>query len=261
MLQHVRHPHPALVINVLYLLPLPLPHTSDGLMPSVLGVRLLTVESKGLEHRCILDGKQDGLVAALVGVFVPGPGQGRKKIALAPIEALSSNDTVTLAGKDMIHRAARLTVCLCMHTRPDELNPTGDGRERMATRGSVGVFHRHIVEWASVHLGQLPQGSVCLSPLVMYEGRQVLTRVGPGRLQTARAVASCCIANRLAYLLAIIGNGSKNMLSRERIKGISKPSIQIMGPVDSLPWSCQVHDGVSTKSPGSMGQRSPSTVV
>jgi hypothetical protein len=34
----------------------------------------------------------------------------------------------------VVHRAARLPVCLRMHTRPDELDPAGDGRERMTTR-------------------------------------------------------------------------------------------------------------------------------
>src|SRR5215831_10258151 len=51
------------------------------------------------------------------------------------------------------------------------------------------------------------------------------------------------------------------MVSNDWIKGTSRPSIQITGSADSLPWSCHVQAGVSTKSPGAMGHCSPSTVV
>ena len=34
--------------------------------------------------------------------------------------------------------------------------------------------------------------------------------------------------------------------------GMSSPSIHTIGSLLSLPWSCQVQDGVMTKSPGDM---------
>ena len=42
---------------------------------------------------------------------------------------------------------------------------------------------------------------------------------------------------------------------------MSSPSSQNIGSEVSLAWSCQVIDGVMTKSPGSITVRSPSTAV
>ena len=42
---------------------------------------------------------------------------------------------------------------------------------------------------------------------------------------------------------------------------MSSPSSQNIGSEVSLAWSCQVIDGVMTKSPGSIAVRSPSTAV
>jgi hypothetical protein len=42
---------------------------------------------------------------------------------------------------------------------------------------------------------------------------------------------------------------------------MSSPSSQAHGPLPSLPWSCQAHDGVMTKSPARMVVRSPPTAV
>ena len=42
---------------------------------------------------------------------------------------------------------------------------------------------------------------------------------------------------------------------------MSSPSSQNIGSLVSLEWSCQVIDGVMTKSPGSISVRSPSTAV
>jgi hypothetical protein len=43
--------------------------------------------------------------------------------------------------------------------------------------------------------------------------------------------------------------------------GMSRPSSHTIGSALSLPWWCHVHDGVMTKSPGSMKVFSPSTAV
>ena len=43
--------------------------------------------------------------------------------------------------------------------------------------------------------------------------------------------------------------------------GMSSPSSQTTGPSASLPWSCQVPEGVMMKSPSCITAFSPSTAV
>src|SRR5262245_26889203 len=60
---------------------------------------------------------------------------------------------------------------------------------------------------------------------------------------------------------ASCANGSKKIPSNIVISGISRPSSHTTGPLDSLPWSCQVQFGVNTKSPNDIVIFSPSTTV
>src|SRR5919109_2899125 len=128
--------------------PLPLEHTGDDLMAAVIGVRFLTIEPESLEHRGILDGKQDRGFASFVRVLMPGPRRDHEKIPLAPVEALPRDHARALACKDMVDGAARLAVGLGPDAGPDQLDPESHGGRGVPACGRIGILHRHIIERA-----------------------------------------------------------------------------------------------------------------
>src|SRR5215510_9510903 len=115
--------------------PLPLEHTGDELMAAVICVRLLPIEPESLEHRGILDGKQDRGFVSCVRVLMPGPWRDREKIPLAPVEALPRNHARALPCKDMVDGATRLAVGLRLDAGPDQLDPAGHGGQGVPACG------------------------------------------------------------------------------------------------------------------------------
>src|SRR6266446_9491827 len=112
---------------------LPVEYAGDGLMPAMLPIGFLAIEPEGFEHRRILDGKQDRCLSCVVGVFMPRPRRHREKIPLAPVEALPSDDTAPLPGKDMVDGTARLAMGVGPHPWSEQLDPAGHSAERRAT--------------------------------------------------------------------------------------------------------------------------------
>ena len=68
-----------------------LPHR---LVSSVSHIRFLAVQPKGLDHRCIREGKKcRNIGLGAISVLVAGPGRQGKDIPLFPGETLALNDT------------------------------------------------------------------------------------------------------------------------------------------------------------------------
>src|SRR5262245_53679948 len=124
-------------------------------MATVCYVCLFAIEPEGFEHGRVLDGEKHRLTVSRIRMLVPGPRRHREEIPLAPVEALAFDHTEALSGENMIDGAARLAVCLCLHARPDQLDPTADGTESRAAGGGIDIFHCHIVKGAGIHLGKL----------------------------------------------------------------------------------------------------------
>ena len=61
-------------------------------MAAILSVALLPVEAKGLHHGGILDGEENGLFFAFVGMLMPGPWRDDKEVTAFPVKALAVND-------------------------------------------------------------------------------------------------------------------------------------------------------------------------
>src|SRR5919109_4457607 len=143
-----------------YRLPYPmaslsLKHTGNGLMTTVRFVGLLAIEPEGFEYGRVLDGEEHRFTLPRVRVLMPGPRRHHEEIPLAPVEALALDHTKPLPGEHLIDGAARLAVRLCLHARPDQLDPAADRTERRAAGGGIDILHRHIVEGAGVAPRQL----------------------------------------------------------------------------------------------------------
>ena len=78
-------------------------------------VRLLAIESEGLQDGSILYREQDGVLMGIIRMLMPGPRWYDEEIAGLPSEVHAVNDRITLSLEDVIDSAIRLPMCFGVH--------------------------------------------------------------------------------------------------------------------------------------------------
>src|SRR2546428_2485457 len=98
------------------------------LVPAVLGERFLAVEAERLDHRPVVDRKEDRILVSGIGVLVQRPRGQREDVALAPVVRLAFDDGTAPSLRDAKDGAAGDAARLQPLIRTDQLHPAADGR-------------------------------------------------------------------------------------------------------------------------------------
>src|SRR6267378_4113925 len=70
------------------------------LVPAVLGKRFLAVEAERLDHRTVVDRKENRILVSGIGVLVQRPRGQREDVALAPVVRLAFDDGTAPSLRD-----------------------------------------------------------------------------------------------------------------------------------------------------------------
>ena len=109
-------------------------------------IRFLAVQSEGLYHRRIREGKKRRDVGlGAISVLVAGPGRQGKDIPLFPIKALPFNNTPPGPGQNHVDATAGLAMGLGVHAGTQILRRAPHrGQDRTAGVG-IGILEEEVI--------------------------------------------------------------------------------------------------------------------
>src|SRR6267143_6083144 len=167
------------------------------LVPAVLGERFLAVEAERLDHRPVVDRKEDGVFLSGVGVLVQRPRRKRQDVALAPVVGLAVDDGAALSLRDAEHGAAGDPPSPQPLAGTDELYPAAEGRQHRAAGLRMRVFERHAFIRRAIAIAQSAQRRRGLLPGIDEERRDLRDLLHPGRREAPVAVHRLGAIHRL----------------------------------------------------------------
>src|SRR3989441_984178 len=141
------------------------------LVPAVLGERFFSVEAERLDHRLVVDRKEDRILFSGIGVLVQRPRRKREDVALAPVVGLTVDDAAALSLRDAEDGAAGDPPGPQPLSDTDELHAAADRRQHRAAGLRMRVFERDSLERAAVTIAQRVQRLHRLLPGIDEERR------------------------------------------------------------------------------------------